>query len=65
MALKESNKNRIKVSKEEDVTFPKAHEELMDSITNLAELNQNITVRSFAFSAIGVVVGIAILLLII
>ena len=66
MALKTSNKNRKKnplVEAVEDTVTDTA-EQTMAAITNLAELNKDITKANTIWTAVGVVVGIAILVLI-
>jgi hypothetical protein len=66
MALKTSNKNRKKVEPiVESTAFPDTHEELFETITELADLNKTISFRSMLFSVVGVIIGITILLFII
>jgi len=65
MALKTSNKNRKKVEIAEPTAFPDTHEDLFETITELADLNKTISARSMGFAIVGVVIGITVLLFII
>ena len=67
MALKKTNKNRIKEPLVEAVedTIADVHESTLAAITELADINKDITKANVLWSVVGVAIGLAILVFII
>ena len=66
MALKTTNKNRknIVVESLEDVAI-ETHQTTLAAITELADINKDITSRNVVWSVVGVAIGLAVLVFII
>ena len=67
MALKKTNKNRIKEPLVEAVedTIVDVKESTLAAITELADINKDITARNVVWSVVGVAIGLAVLVFII
>ena len=67
MALKKTNKNRVKEPLVEAVedTIVDVKESTLAAITELADINKDITARNVVWSVVGVAIGLAVLVFII